>query len=79
MTPSEPGPDDFLTVVEVAWILKVNQQTVRNWIFRTAFEVVPLARLMLWAVHGRTVQCSAGDTPGWNGSTASIRRVGVGG
>jgi excisionase family DNA binding protein len=25
-------PDEFLTVAEVAEILKLNQQTVRNWI-----------------------------------------------
>jgi len=25
-------PDEFLTVAEVAAILKLNQQTVRNWI-----------------------------------------------
>jgi excisionase family DNA binding protein len=25
-------PDDFMTVAEVASILKLNQQTVRNWI-----------------------------------------------
>jgi hypothetical protein len=33
--------DAFLTVAEVAEILKLNQQTVRNWIFRTAFGVCP--------------------------------------
>jgi hypothetical protein len=33
--------DEFLTVAEVAEILKLNQQTVRNWIFSTAFDVVP--------------------------------------
>jgi Helix-turn-helix domain len=27
--------DEFLTVAEVAAILKLNQQTVRNWIFST--------------------------------------------
>jgi excisionase family DNA binding protein len=27
-----PGPDDFMTVAEVAAVLKLNQQTVRNWI-----------------------------------------------
>jgi excisionase family DNA binding protein len=27
-----PEPDDFMTVAEVASILKLNQQTVRNWI-----------------------------------------------
>jgi hypothetical protein len=28
--------DEYLTVAEVAGILKLNQPTVRNWIFRTA-------------------------------------------
>ena len=27
-----PSPDEFLTVADVAWILKLNQQSVRNWI-----------------------------------------------
>jgi excisionase family DNA binding protein len=27
-----PNPDDLMTVADVASILKVNQQTVRNWI-----------------------------------------------
>jgi hypothetical protein len=35
--------DEFLTVAEVAAILKLNQQTVRNTIFRTVFSVCPLA------------------------------------
>lgn len=26
------GQDEFLTVAEIAGILKINQQTVRNWI-----------------------------------------------
>jgi len=26
-------PDEFMTVDEVAAILKLNQQTVRNWVF----------------------------------------------
>jgi hypothetical protein len=33
-------PDEFLTVAEIAAQLKVNQQTVRNWIFSTASGVV---------------------------------------
>jgi hypothetical protein len=32
-------PDDFMTVAEVASTLKLNQQTVRNWIFSTGFDV----------------------------------------
>jgi hypothetical protein len=34
-------PDDFLTVAEIASTLKVNQQTVRNWIFSTGFGACP--------------------------------------
>jgi len=34
-------PDELLTVAEVAELLKLNQQTIRNWIFSTAFGVLP--------------------------------------
>ena len=27
-----PEPDEFMTVAEIASILKLNQQTIRNWI-----------------------------------------------
>jgi transposase-like protein len=33
--------DEFLTVADVARILKLNPQTVRNWIFSTASDVAP--------------------------------------
>jgi len=33
--------DEFLTVAEIAEILKLNQQTIRNWIFRSGFTVLP--------------------------------------
>jgi len=33
--------ETFLTVQEIAELLKVNQQTVRNWIFSTLFGVCP--------------------------------------
>jgi hypothetical protein len=33
--------DELLTVAEVAEILKLNQQTVRNWIFSTGPDVSP--------------------------------------
>lgn len=32
MSPTDLNPDEFLTVAEVAATLKLNQQTVRNWI-----------------------------------------------
>ena len=28
-----PEPDHFMTVAEVAAILKLNQQTIRNWLY----------------------------------------------
>jgi DNA-directed RNA polymerase specialized sigma24 family protein len=33
--------EELLTVAEIAQFLRLNEQTVRNWIFSTAFEVVP--------------------------------------
>lgn len=33
--------EELLTVAEMAQFLRLNEQTVRNWIFSTAFEVVP--------------------------------------
>jgi excisionase family DNA binding protein len=32
MSPTDLDPDEFLTVADVAATLKLNQQTVRNWI-----------------------------------------------
>jgi putative molybdopterin biosynthesis protein len=37
-------PDDFMTVAEVAEILKVNQQTVRNWIDRGELSALHVGR-----------------------------------
>jgi hypothetical protein len=31
--------ETYLTIAEVADLLKLNQQTVRNWIFSTVFGV----------------------------------------
>jgi hypothetical protein len=49
MSPQRRPPaatDEFLTVAEVAETLKLNQQTIRNWIFSTVFSVCPFtARL----------------------------------
>ena len=43
--------ESFLTVADVPRILKVNQQTVRNWIFSTVFGVSPwTAGLERWCV-----------------------------
>jgi excisionase family DNA binding protein len=38
------SPDSFLTVAEVAGILKLNQQTVRNWIDRGSLPAVRVGR-----------------------------------
>ena len=37
-------PDEFLTVAEVAEILKLNQQTVRNWIDAGTLPAVRIGR-----------------------------------
>jgi hypothetical protein len=34
-------PDEFLTANEIAAQLKLNKQTVYNWIFSTVFGVCP--------------------------------------
>jgi excisionase family DNA binding protein len=37
-------PDEFLTVYEVAGLLKVNQMTVRNWIDQGSLPAVRVGR-----------------------------------
>ena len=37
-------PDEFMTVAEVAAILKLNQQTVRNWIDAGTLPAVRIGR-----------------------------------
>ena len=39
-----PGGDEFLTVAEVAGILKLNQQTVRNWIDQGTLPALHVGR-----------------------------------
>ena len=34
-------PDELLTVAEIAAELKMNQQTIRNWIFSPVFRLYP--------------------------------------
>jgi excisionase family DNA binding protein len=43
MNPNEPE-DSFLTVAEVASILKLNQQTVRNWIDQGSLPALRVGR-----------------------------------
>ena len=38
------SPDEFMTVAEVAAILKLNQQTVRNWIDKGSLPAVRIGR-----------------------------------
>ena len=38
------SPDSFLTVAEVAGILKLNQQTVRNWIDQGSLPALRVGR-----------------------------------
>jgi hypothetical protein len=41
--------DEYLTVAEIADLLKVNQQSVRNWIFSPGVGVLPgAAGLRRW-------------------------------
>ena len=40
----EPDNEEFLTVAEVAELLKINQQTVRNWIDRGELAAVRAGR-----------------------------------
>jgi excisionase family DNA binding protein len=37
-------PDEFLTVAEIAELLKLNQQTVRNWIDQGSLPAVRVGR-----------------------------------
>jgi excisionase family DNA binding protein len=37
-------PDDFMTVAEIASILKLNQQTVRNWIDQGKLPAMHIGR-----------------------------------
>lgn len=42
--PANAGGDDFLTVAAIARILKLNQQTVRNWIDQVTLPALPVRR-----------------------------------
>ena len=39
-----PEADDFMTVAEVASVLKLNQQTVRNWIDQGTLPALHIGR-----------------------------------
>lgn len=45
MSPSSPDPDEvYLTVAEVAQTLRLNQQTVRNWIDQGRLPALRIGR-----------------------------------
>jgi excisionase family DNA binding protein len=44
MTTGEPHEESFLTVAEVAELLKLNQQTVRNWIDAGSLPAIRVGR-----------------------------------
>jgi hypothetical protein len=53
---TDASGDELMTVAEIAAVLKLNQQTIRNWIFSTAFGVRHCAVWALGTVCPRTVQ-----------------------
>lgn len=44
MSAADLNPDEFLTVAEVAATLKLNQQTVRNWIDQGSLPALRVGR-----------------------------------
>lgn len=44
MSPQNGDPEEFLTVAEVAEMLKLNQQTVRNWIDQGSLPALRVGR-----------------------------------
>lgn len=72
MTAADLNPDEFLTVAEVAATLKLNQQTVRNWIDQGS---LPALRV------GRRVRIKRSDferilDQGYSGSAAASNTAG---
>jgi excisionase family DNA binding protein len=72
------GGDDFLTVAEIARILKLNQQTVRNWIDHGTLPALRVGRRVrvrrsdfdALVERGRTVPAPSGPSPAqafWEG------------
>ena len=58
-------PDEYLTVAEVAGILKLNQQTVRNWIDRGELPALRVGRRVriLRSDFGALIQNADGSRP----------------
>ena len=87
MAPTDQNPDEFLTVAEVASTLKLNQQTVRNWIdqgslpaFRVGRRVrirrSDFQRILDESYSGSTGPASAGGGPSaddfWGGEPVGV-------
>src|SRR2546429_9220375 len=75
MNPGETE-DSFLTVAEVAGILKLNQQTVRNWIDQGSLPALRVGRRVrikrsdFEQVLARSYTGAAGASPGDAGPSA---------
>jgi len=65
------GGDEFLTVAEIARILKLNQQTVRNWIDQGTLPALRVGRRVrvrrsdfdALVERGRTAPAPSGPSP----------------
>lgn len=63
-----PEPGEFLTVSEVAAMLKLNQQTVRNWIDPGKLPYVRVGRLIEQGYSGAPSASPPAARPGvWKG------------
>lgn len=87
MEPADLAPDSFLTVADVAELLKLNQQTVRNWIdqgslpaFRVGRRVrirrADLERVLEESYTARAAAANDGGTPSaedfWGGTPVGV-------
>jgi excisionase family DNA binding protein len=73
------APDSFLTVAEVAGILKLNQQTVRNWIDQGSLPALRVGRRVRIRRSDFERILAEGYTGGSAGSGASSGSGGSGG
>ena len=65
-------PDEFLTVAEVAETLKLNQQTVRNWVAQGSLPAVRLGRRVRIKRSDSDRLVEQGYSGGAPGKSASI-------
>ena len=66
------APDSFLTVAEVAGILKLNQQTVRNWIDQGSLPALRVGRRVRIRRSDFERILAEGYTGGSAGSSSSV-------